>query len=120
MAKRIVCDIDDTEGATTRRFAFNGETYEIDLSPAWWQKMTDDLAPFVENATKVDADGAPVWRAGMRPHWVPSRGPYVPPAAGERWIIRNYCEKNGIPVNEKGQLPQVTVEWYRREIVGRP
>lgn len=49
----IVDDIDGSEDAETRVFAFDGKAFEIDLAEPNWTMLQDLLGPFLESATIV-------------------------------------------------------------------
>lgn len=49
----IVDDIDGSEDAETRVFAFDGKAFEIDLAEPNWTMLQDLLGPFLEAGTVV-------------------------------------------------------------------
>ena len=52
MAQKVVLidDLDQTEGARTVTFAYNGKPYEVDLSEKNVEKLEKALAPFINAA----------------------------------------------------------------------
>lgn len=94
---------DDLDGSTadvTLSFAFDGTSYEIDLSNASAQRMREVIQPYVE-AARIVTNTRSTRRA-------PSRGSGDSPA-----VVRQWARANGYEVNERGRIPAGLVAAYR-------
>ncbi len=89
----IIDDIDGTEDATPVTFAFDGKSYEIDLSKENKAKLAEALKPYI--------------KAGRAVSNKPSRGGRKDLAA-----IRLWANQNGYSVSPKGRVPVDVVEAY--------
>jgi hypothetical protein len=103
MATRIAVALeDDLDGGPadeTMRFAIGGSQYEIDLSEKNARTFRKGLAPFVEHARKAGR-GQP--RRSARSS-----------AARERSAgIRAWAKANGIPVSDRGRIPDSVARPY--------
>lgn len=109
MAKKVtvelVDDIDETPiedgNGGTVSFAFEGKTYEIDLTDANTDKLREALAPFINAGRAVSNSAAPA-RASRRRS---SSG--VDLAA-----VRSWAKSNGFSVSERGRVPKTVMEAY--------
>ncbi|SDH32992.1 Lsr2 family protein [Microbacterium sp. 77mftsu3.1] len=99
MAKQSITvdDIDGTQDAKTIEFAFDGDSYEIDLAAHNVNKLHDALAPFIEAARKQPKT------KGARP--ARSRNT-------ESKDVREWAAKNGHDVPARGRIPQSVMDAY--------
>ena len=95
----ITDDIDGSEGAETVAFGFEGQGYEIDLSPANQQKFRQELQPFMDAARRVRR------QAAARP----ARSRTSRPDSG---AIRAWAAAQGLKVSERGRIPAAVVAQY--------
>lgn len=100
----LVDDLDGTpieDGGGTVRFSIDGANYEIDLSAANADKLTDALEKYVS--------------AGRR---VRSGGSATPAAAGKKSdpkrlkAIREWAAENGHEVSSRGRIPTDVIDAY--------
>lgn len=93
---QLVDDLDGTalsDGAgRTVTFAFEGVSYEIDLSHAHVDELTEALAPYVAAGRKV----------GGRKSAARASAPKSDPAELQK--IRDWAEKNGHTVSSRGRI----------------
>jgi hypothetical protein len=111
MAKQIITlltdDLDGGEADRTVEFGLDGVNYTIDLSEKNAGKLRKALEPFLSAATRLG-------RSGVTPN-VARR---AAPAASSRTsrdqnqAIREWANKNGYPVSERGRIPSNVVEAY--------
>jgi hypothetical protein len=110
--EQIICtdDIDGTKGAETVTFALDGVAYTIDLVEANHVKLTQALAPFIENATRIGKYGAgPSFKpsiATVRSH---RPGRNDPALVGR---IKAWAKDNGIHTPARGRIPKTVTEQY--------
>ncbi len=99
---RLVDDIDGSDADRTVVFAFDGDTYEIDLSERNRERLLEALAPYVEVARRTRrAPGVRVARAARR--------------GGQRAelaAVRTWAAANGHLVAERGRIPAAIIEAY--------
>lgn len=90
MATKIIYidDLDGSENAETVAFSFQGMDYSIDLTENNLNKLHKALAPFVENARKVDAPSPKRQRASHT----------------NTTEIRNWLRENGHSVPDRGTI----------------
>ena len=99
MARKIIHQlVDDIDGETlepgegaTVSFAWDGRTYEIDLSNAHTQELRESLAPYIAVARKVAAGNA----ARMRQR-----------SGLDLGAIRAWARENGYTVSDRGRVPE--------------
>jgi hypothetical protein len=108
MASRTVTiindDLDNTEGASTREFSIGGQAYTIDLTDANYEKMLKAMSKYVQFGRKVGPR-----RAGRgRAHRI-SRAPEKSATTAE---IRDWANKNGHNVKNRGRVPDDVVEAF--------
>jgi hypothetical protein len=109
MAKKVtvelVDDIDATpiaEGAGgTVSFAFEGKTYEIDLTDKNTDKLRKALAPFIDAGRPVSGSTAPARSSRRR------SGGNADLAA-----VRSWAKSNGFQVSERGRVPKNVMDAY--------
>jgi len=110
MAKQVITlltdDIDGGEADRTVEFGLDGVNYTIDLSEKNAGKLRKALDPFLNAATRVG-------RSGM----VASARRTAPASTGrasrdQNQAIREWANKNGYEVSERGRIPSHIVEAY--------
>ena len=110
MAKQVITlltdDLDGGEADRTVEFGLDGVNYTIDLSEKNAGKLRKALDPFLNAATRVGRSPAPspVRRNGATAGGRASRD--------ENQAIREWANKNGHPVSERGRIPSHIVEAY--------
>jgi len=106
VARRVVTQlVDDLDGSdlaegkgTTVRFAVDGVSYEIDLSDKNAKKFKQALDPYVKVARKLKREGRSRSAAGRD---------YDPK------VVRVWANERGIPVPDRGRIPDSVLEQYR-------
>lgn len=93
----ITDDIDGSDGAETVAFAYQGRSYEIDLSDKNRERLEKALAPFIEKARR---SGAPARRR--------SNSTGVDVAAVKAW-----ARSVGKDYPQRGRLPQALIDEFR-------
>jgi hypothetical protein len=96
----LVDDLDGGKADETVQFAFEGRSYEIDLSTANAERLRASLRPFVAAARKARPSG---YRAAGR-RTLRSRARSAQ--------IRAWARTRGIELSERGRLPASVVERY--------
>jgi hypothetical protein len=99
---RLVDDLDGGPAAESVKFAFDGVSYEIDLSKRNAKALRSDMTKWVEHARKVRpaAGRGRTARSAGRP-------------TSEAPAIRAWAAEQGIAVPTRGRLPKTVVEQYR-------
>jgi hypothetical protein len=108
MAKRTTVvihdDLDQSEGARTIKFGFEGKTYEIDLSPKHEEELKKALAKFIEAATP-----ALPYAAGTSTRRKYGTGP----VRRDTKHIREWLRANGSPdMSDRGRIPIADMARY--------
>lgn len=106
MARRVITQlVDDLDGVelaqgkgTTVRFAFDGSSYEIDLSDKNAKKFKQTLDPYIQAGRKVKREGKS--RSGGTRDYDPK-------------VVRAWANEQGIPVPERGRIPESVLDQYR-------
>ena len=93
---RVIDDIDGSEDAQTVSFAFDGKSYEIDLSAENKQKLADALAPFIAAGRTTSSRSS-----------APAKGGRKDLAA-----IREWAAANGYEVSARGRIAANIVQAY--------
>jgi len=93
-------DLSGQEGATTITFGLRGRTYEIDLAPANEAKLDKALAPFVEKARKLPANGRRASTASTAP------------ARTDQAQVRAWAQQHGYDLGDRGRIPAVVLAAY--------
>ncbi|WIM95239.1 Lsr2 family protein [Actinoplanes oblitus] len=111
MAKQIITlltdDLDGGEADRTVEFGLDGVNYTIDLSEKNAGKLRKALEPFLSAATRLGRSGV-----------TPTVARRAAPAASSRTsrdqnqAIREWANKNGYSVSERGRIPSNVVEAY--------
>jgi len=110
MAKQVITlltdDIDGGEADRTVEFGLDGVNYTIDLSEKNAGKLRKALDPFLNAATRVGRSGvvANARRAAPAGTGRASRD--------QNQAIREWANKNGFEVSERGRIPSHIVEAY--------
>ena len=110
MAKQVITlltdDIDGGEADRTVEFGLDGVNYTIDLSEKNAGKLRKALDPFLNAATRVGRSGslAPARRNAPASTGRASRD--------QNQAIREWANKNGYEVSERGRIPSHIVEAY--------
>jgi Lsr2 len=107
VARRVITKlVDDLDGSelgegkgTTVRFAFDGASYEIDLSDKNAKKFKQTLDPYIQAGRKLKRESKS--RSG-------SAGRDYDPKVVRAWAI-----EQGIPVPERGRIPESILDQYR-------
>ena len=106
MAQRVITQlVDDLDGSelavgkgTTVRFAFDGASYEIDLSDKNAKKFKQTLDPYIAAGRKVKRESKSRGSSGRD---------YDPK------VVRAWAIEQGIPVPERGRIPESVLDQYR-------
>ena len=101
--KQITLIVDDLTGeeapdASTVSFAHDGVSYEIDLTPANAEKLSDALAPFIAAGRRV----------GGRARAARSSG-----SGSDAAKVREWAFGQGLEVPARGRIPSAIVEQYQ-------
>jgi hypothetical protein len=95
----LLDDFDGSADATTVEFAFEGVSYEIELSDEHLDEMRAHLAPYIEHGRRTG-----VRRQNARRPQAESK----PDSAA----IRAWAEKQGIELASRGKIPKAVIEQY--------
>ncbi|MBM2622930.1 Lsr2 family protein [Actinoplanes sp. LDG1-06] len=111
MARQVITklldDLDGGEADQTVEFAFDGIDYTIDLSEKNAGKLRKALDPFLKAGTKVRSSSADDRRG---------RGSRTTSVADHRernQKIREWANKNGFELSDRGRIPTTIVDAYR-------
>jgi hypothetical protein len=110
MAKQVITlltdDIDGGEADRTVEFGLDGVNYTIDLSEKNAGKLRKALDPFLNAATRVGRSNSvsPARRSAPASTGRASRD--------QNQAIREWANKNGFEVSERGRIPSHIVEAY--------
>ncbi|WP_412162280.1 histone-like nucleoid-structuring protein Lsr2 [Curtobacterium flaccumfaciens] len=102
----ITDDLDGKPDASTRIFAFGGQTFEIDLTDANYDKLEGALAPFIDAARP--AKGDPITR--LQNNRTARKG-----RANAEWLknVRAWAKENGHDISDRGRIPDAVQDAYR-------
>ena len=110
MARRVITSlIDDLDGKKADRtveFSLDGTNYTIDLSEANAGKLRKALDPFIAAGTRVGRGSARAAR-----HVSPSGR--TASSRDENKAIRDWAQRNGHQISERGRIPQSVSDAYR-------
>ena len=117
MAKRtihmLVDDLDGGDADETLTFALDGSQYQIDLSKKNAAKLRDALARYVAAGTKVGRIAAtPAVRRGEPAR----RGASAAEGRDQNRQIREWAQKKGIAVSDRGRIKQDIVNQFHAEV----
>ncbi|MBO3736022.1 histone-like nucleoid-structuring protein Lsr2 [Actinoplanes flavus] len=114
MAKQIITvltdDLDGGEADRTVEFGLDGVNYTIDLSEKNAGKLRKALEPFLSAATRLGRNGSTPATARRAVAAVSSRS-----SRDQNQAIREWANKNGYPVSERGRIPSNVVEAYHNK-----
>jgi hypothetical protein len=112
MAKQVITlltdDLDGGEADRTVEFGLDGVNYTIDLSEKNAGKLRKVLDPYLAVATRVGRSGSADTRGGRRGA-VAGTGRA---SRDQNQAIREWANKNGYEVSERGRIPSSIVEAY--------
>jgi hypothetical protein len=105
----IIDDIDGSSGAEQVEFAFEGRSYEIDLSPGNADRLREALAPYLSAARRTGTARRPAAPAAPAPrNGTPRNG-----TDRERnQAIREWAGQNGFKIAERGRIPANVIEAF--------
>jgi hypothetical protein len=98
---KIMDDLTDEEGAETVAFAYGGYDYEIDLTEANQEALFAALKPYIE-AARTTAK-RPKTRAKTK-IVASAKKPTQLELADDPAVIREWAQKNGYEVSERGRI----------------
>jgi len=105
MARKIIesilDDLDGSEGASTVFFAFEGRSYEIDLSEENRDKFAEAIQPYIDHARSTSS--------------LRRSGPSSSPRGGQTKdlnAIREWARANGYTVSDRGRIAATVVDAY--------
>ena len=111
MAKQVITlltdDLDGGEADRTVEFGLDGVNYTIDLSEKNAGKLRKALDPYLTVATRVGRSGGGL--ATSRRGAVATTGRA---SRDQNQAIREWANKNGYEVSERGRIPSSIVEAY--------
>jgi hypothetical protein len=113
MARRVVetqsytDDLDGSSAAETVRFAFDGQSYEIDLSRANKRAFDKLMKPYVQHARKTRASrSAGRARSSGRPARSATGG------GRDLAAVRTWANEQGMSVSERGRISKNVLDAY--------
>jgi len=99
----LIDDLDSSEAHETVSFAFDGVSYEIDLSSHNAEKLRRDLAPYIQRARKV------------KPASQRRRATRTGAGRVRSSEIRAWAEQRGLRISERGRIPSSIVQRYEMQ-----
>jgi len=110
MAKQVITvltdDLDGSDADRTIEFGFDGINYTIDLSDKNVGKLRKALDPYLTVAAKVGRTNG-TSRIASRTAAAPARS-----NRDQNQAIREWANKNGYEVSERGRIPSSIVEAF--------
>ena len=100
---QLLDDLDGSEANTTRRFGWEGNDYEIDLSDKNDAALVKVIEKYVASARRV----------GKSPNRAKGRTLHSVATGVDAAAVRAWAAANSITVNVKGRIPASVVEQYR-------
>jgi Lsr2 len=114
MAKQVITlltdDLDGGEADRTVEFGLDGVNYTIDLSEKNAGKLRKALDPYLAVATRVGRSGGDSRTARRSAPAVSGRS-----SRDQNQAIREWANKNGYEVSERGRIPSSIVEAYHNK-----
>ena len=111
MAKQVITvltdDLDGGDADRTIEFGFDGVNYTIDLSEKNAGKLRKALEPYLTVASRVGRAAGSSRIASRTTAATPVRA-----NRDQNQAIREWANKNGYPVSERGRIPSNVVEAY--------
>jgi hypothetical protein len=102
---RLIDDLDEEEtAAETVRFSVGDRAYVIDLSEQHVKELHEALAPYIRHARP----------AGTRPKVTKSRASRRTSDPAENRRIREWANKVGILLSNRGRIPDNVLAQYRQ------
>ncbi len=121
---RLVDDMDGTTAEVEKFFSVDGTNYVLDLSAKNLSKFEAAIAPFVEKAgfDTGERPSSPHHRGGAgfkRRMYAGRPVKTVAPSAAAttkalNTAIRAWATENGIPVSDRGRIPETVIDAYHR------
>jgi hypothetical protein len=102
---RLLDDLSGGDADQTVRFAFDGFTYEIDLSDRNVEKFRAAIQPYIEAGSRL---GRVNGSSGVRYHQ--TKLPASDRAENSR--IREWAHANGYELADRGRIPQTVMDAY--------
>lgn len=93
-------DLDGSPDAETVTFAFDGASYEIDLSEKNRAKLEKAFAPYLQHGRRVA-------QTRRRPGSARQTGPRI-----DRAAVRAWAKDQGLNVSERGRISAEVMEKY--------
>jgi hypothetical protein len=116
----LLDDLDQSAADETVEFGLDGVTYEIDLSEDHASALRDAVRDYVEHARRTggrrrasSAGTSARWSAG-RPGQSNGSGGHAPVGREQNQAIREWAQKQGMAVSERGRIPREVTEAYHR------
>jgi hypothetical protein len=114
MAKQVITlltdDLDGGEADRTVEFGLDGVNYTIDLSEKNAGKLRKALDPYLTVATRVGRSGGDSRAARRSAVSAGGRS-----SRDQNQAIREWANKNGYEVSERGRIPSSIVEAYHNK-----
>jgi hypothetical protein len=108
MAQRVVTELtDDTNGKPadeTVTFSLDGREYEIDLTSKNAAALRKAFDVYVGNGRRI---------GGRRPRSAPAGGSSRSKSALDTKAVREWANKNGHKVSERGRIPTSVIDAYQ-------
>lgn len=108
MAKETITivrdDLDGSEGASSYKFGWGNDQYEIDLSEKNAKELEDFLGRYIEKAAKVTA---------RLPRQASTSSSKSSSNKEELQKIRQWAKDQGLEVSERGRVSQSIQDAYR-------
>lgn len=103
VVEEILDDIDGSPGAETVRFGYQGQDYEIDITPDRHKELADALSDLIEKGRRVRRD---------KPKVKTTRGKSDLDLAE----VRRWAAEHGIEVAARGRVPNNVLDKYRTAV----
>lgn len=100
-------DLDNSPGATTVHYAFEGQHYEIDLSDAHRDELLGALQRYIVNSRRVGIGMRKIDRGTTRAQRNGARPPDV-----DLVQLRGWAKTNDVALPSRGRIPRAIVEQY--------
>jgi hypothetical protein len=118
MARRVIQseeftdDLDGSSAAETVRFAFDGQSYEIDLSRANKRAFEKLIKPYVQSARKAKAGGRSGGRSGGRGRSSGGSSRSSSSSGRDLAAVRAWANEQGMAISERGRISKNVLEAY--------
>lgn len=94
----IIDDLDGSKDAVTYSFAWQGNDYEIDLSPKNFKAFEKALQPYLEAGTKVSKRSSSSRRSSSSKRDISA--------------VREWARGQRLEVSERGRIPKAIIEAF--------